>query len=127
MNVLRFKKGYKDWETTYDVELDYEYDERLEKKMSSLIICRQDLGKKAVVPWQVFENYATGHMEGTFADASGLRIGRVNGKLSITQGYNFNVVIHQDQIEAIRRAAKNLVEDVSSSVENILKEYALRA
>jgi hypothetical protein len=126
MNVLRFTKGYNNWETTYEVELDFEYTENLEKKISSLIIYRQDLGKKAVIPWQVFENYATGQKEGSFADASGLRIGSINGKLSITQGYNFNVIMHEDQIEAIRRAAKNIVEDVSYSVENILKEYAPR-
>jgi len=32
MNVLKFKRGYKNWETTYEAELDYEYTANFEKR-----------------------------------------------------------------------------------------------
>ena len=124
MNVLKFKKGCKEWETSYEVELDYEYSEDLEKEITSVILYRQDLGKKAVIPWGIFKKFTCGSNEGTFIDSSGLRIGFIKGKLSVSQGYSFNIIIHEDQIDAINRAAKNIVEDISYSVENILKEYA---
>lgn len=126
MNVLKFKKGYKDWETTYVVELDFEYTADLEKRITSIIIYRPDIGKKVVIPWQIFELYLKGEIESTFADSSGLRIKLIDDELYVTNEHDFRVVIHGDQIEAIKRAARNVVEDVSSSVENILREFSMQ-
>lgn len=126
MNVLKFKRGYKDWETTYEVELDFEYTADLEKRITSIIIYRPDIGKKVVIPWRIFELYLNGETESIFADSSGLRIRVVDNELYVTNEHNFRVVIHEDQIEAIKRAARNVVEDVSSSVENILREFSMQ-
>ncbi|MEA3255637.1 MAG: hypothetical protein U9Q22_07360 [Candidatus Altiarchaeota archaeon] len=126
MNVLKFKKGYSGYETGYEVELDFEYTADLEKRITSIILYRPDIGKKVVIPWQIFKLYLRGETETAFADSSGLRV-RLRGKeLYITNGQGFHVVIRGDQIEAIKRVARNVVEDVSSSVENILKEFSMQ-
>lgn len=125
MNVLKFKKGCKDWETTYEVELDFEYTADLEKKITSIIIYRSDIGKKVVIPWQIFKLYLKGEVESSFTDSSGLMVKLIGRELYIANEYGFRVIIHNDQLEAIKHAAKNVVEDISSSVENILKEFSL--
>jgi hypothetical protein len=124
MNVLKFKKGCKNWETTYEAELDFEYTHEQRKRISSLIIHRPDTGRKVAIPWQIFESYANHSNAGVFADQTGLKLGLANDGLEVSCGQSFNVVIHEDQIAAIMRAARNVTEDVSYSVESILMEYS---
>jgi hypothetical protein len=124
MNVLRFKKGYKNWETTYEVELDYEYTASFEKKITSLILYRPDMGRRVAIPWQAFEQFSQPGSEGAFVDSTGLKIRYANGGLDVSNGQNFNVRILSDQAAAIKRAARNVSQDVSCSVENILREYS---
>jgi hypothetical protein len=124
MNVLRFKKGYKNWETTYEVELDYEYSASFEKKITSLILYRPDMGRRVSIPWQAFEQLSQEGSSGAFVDSTGLKIRYANGGLDVSNGQNFNVRILPDQAAAIKRAARNVSQDVSCSVENILREYS---
>ena len=124
MNVLRFKKGYKNWETTYEAELDYEYSASFEKKITSLILYRQDMGRRVSIPWHAFEQFTQPGTNGTYADSSGLKVRYAEGGLDVSNGLNFLVRIHADQVAAIKRAAKNISQNVSSSVENILMEYS---
>ena len=123
MNVLKFKKGAKSWDTTYEAELDYEYTSEQEKKITSLILYRPDTGKRAVIPWNVFEMCS--QSQSGYIDETGLCVKSTTGGLCISCGYAFNILIHQDQVAAIKRAARNLSENVSYSVENILKEYSM--
>jgi hypothetical protein len=124
MNVLRFKKGYKNWETTYEVELDYEYTASFEKKISSVILYRPDMGRRASIPWQAFQQFSQPGQEGAFVDSAGLKIRYANGGLDVSNGQNFSVHILPDQVAAIKRAARNISQNVSCSVENILREYS---
>lgn len=126
MNVLKFKKGYKDWETTYEVELDFEYTADLEKRITSIILYKPDIGKTVVIPWRIFELYINGETESTFTDLSSLNIRFIDNELYVSNEHGFQVIIHKDQIEAIKIAAKNVEEDISASVENILREFAMK-
>jgi hypothetical protein len=116
MNVLRFKKGYKNWEMTYEVELDYEYSASFEKKITSLILYRPDMGRRVSIPWKAFEQFSQEGSIGAFIDSTGLKIRYANGGLDVSNG--------PDQAAAIKRAARNVSQDVSCSVENILREYS---
>ena len=124
MNVLKFDKGFKD--ASYEVELDFEYTADLEKKITSIIIYRPDIGRKVVIPWQIFRLYLRGDNETSFADSSGMRVMLVDKGLYITDRLGFRILICMEHIEAIKHAARNVVEDVSSSVENILKEFSMQ-
>lgn len=127
MNVLRFKKGCKKWDTTYEAELDFEYTINQEKKVTALILHMPELGKRVTIPWEVFELYSKGESEAPFADAHNLKIMKIEGKLYISKDCDFNIVIHEDQIAAINRAAQNIVGDVSYSVENIFRQYSIKS
>jgi hypothetical protein len=123
MNVLRFKKGYKNWETTYEAELDYEYSASFEKKITSLILYRPDMGRRVSIPWKAFEQFTQPGTGGAYADSTGLKVRYADGGLEVSNGQNFSVKIQPDQAAAIKRAARNISQDVSCSVENILREY----
>jgi len=127
MNVLRFKKGCKKWDTTYEAELDFEYTASQEKKVTALILHIQDLGKRVNIPWDVFELYAEGATVTPYTDASNVKLMHSEGRLYISNGGNLNIVIHEDQIAAIKRAARNIVGDVSYSVENIFRQYSIKS
>ena len=126
MNVLRFRKGCKKWDTTYEVELDFEYTTSQEKKVTALILHMPEYGKRASVPWDVFSQYAEGRSQAPYADSSNVKIMYLEGRLYISNGGSFNVVIHEDQMAAIKRAAKNIESDVSYSVENIFRQYSIQ-
>lgn len=123
MKVLRFKKGYKNWDTNFEAELDYEFTAQSVKKVSTLIIKRPELGKRVSIPWNLVEEYVRGERDAPFIDETGTKIKYSDGRLQIT-GNNFNLIIHPDQVTAIRVAAVNMVRDVSYSVENILREHS---
>jgi hypothetical protein len=123
MNVLRFKKGYKNWDATYEAELDYEYTTQSIKKITTLIVRKPDTGKSFAIPWNVVEEYLQGHRDSSFVDEAGNKLKYVQGMFQIT-GSNFNLIIHPDQIASIRIAAKNIVKGVSHSVENIFREHS---
>ena len=124
MNVLRFKKGYNGWQTTYEAELDFEYTSLVEKKVTALILKRLETGSQAVIPWQVFEEYTKGEGSGIYVDQTGLKMRYINGQLQVSWNGSFNIVIHADQIDAIKKVAKRISENISCSVENILREYS---
>lgn len=125
MNLI-FRKGYKDWETTYEVEFDFEYTPEMKKKITDIIFYCHDLKQKISIPWQIFEEFLLGKPEGIFANSSGLKIRSVNSGIHISNGHFLNLLIHRDQIMAIKAAAKNITEDVSASVENILSEFVVQ-
>lgn len=125
MRVLRFKKGYKNWDTTFEAELDYEFTTQNIKKVSTLIIKKPETGKRISIPWNIVEEYIRGERNEPFIDETGTKIKYLNGTFQIT-GNNFNLIIHPDQVKAIRLAAANMVRDISYSVENILREYSMQ-
>ncbi len=125
MNLI-FRKGYKDWETTYEVEFDFEYSSDMKKRITGIILYCHDIKQRIAIPWHIFEEFLAGKTDGIFANPSGLRIKSVNGGLHISNGHFLNLLVHRDQIMAIKTAAKNITEDISTSVENILSEFAVQ-
>ena len=125
MRILRFKKGYKNWDTTYEAELDYEYTTQSLKKITTLTVRKPELGRSVEIPWNLVESYIQGERDTPFIDETGIMIKYVQGMFQIT-GNNFSLVIQPDQVAAIRIAANNVVRGVSYSVENILREYSLQ-
>ena len=125
MNVLRFKKGCKKWDTTYEAELDFEYTARGEKKVTALILHMPELGRRLSIPWEVFKLYSESPAKTPYADEHNIKIMHVEGRLCISNGSSFNIAVHEDQIAAIKRAARNIESDVSSSVESIFKQYSI--
>ncbi len=125
MNLIRFKKGYNNWEITYEVELDFEYTPDLKKRITSVIFYRPDIEHRISIPWRIFRAYLDGDVKTAFANSSGLSIRVINGEIHISAP-EFNLLIHRDQAIAIRNAAKNLVENVSVSVENIFRKSAMQ-
>ncbi len=123
MNLI-FRKGYKDWKTTYEVEFDFEYTSDLRKTITDVIFYCPELKQKIAIPWHIFEGFLDGKTEGIFANASGLKIKPFNGEIHISNGHFLDLLIHRDQVMAIKVAAMNIIADVSISVENILSEFA---
>ncbi len=123
MNILRFKQGFKNWKTSYDVEFEFGYDSNLRKRINSVIFYLPKAGRKLTVPWKIFRGYVHSELEPSYVDSTGLCIERVVNGLHISDSKFFNLVIQRDQLEAIGVAARKGLENVSVSVENILKEF----
>lgn len=124
MNSLIFRRGYKNWRTTYKIDIGFEYTADLEKKLTSVTLHQMDIHRSVTIPWNIFESYLTGGEESVYADASGLTIRAVNEGVLVSNSHFLNILIHQDQMEAIKRAARNIQEDISESVDRILREFA---
>jgi hypothetical protein len=123
MNSLIFRRGYKQWKTTYRIEIGFEYTADLEKKLTEVMLSQRDINRSVTVPWNIFKSYLDGGEDGVYADASGLIIKTVDDGILVSDSRFLNILVHKDQMEAIKRAAKNVREDVSESVERILKEF----
>jgi len=121
MNILRFRKGFKNWRTTYNVEFDFGYDADLRKKINCVIFHLPKAGRKLAVPWRIFKGYLYNDSEGTYADSSGLCIRKVVNDLHISDSRFFSLIVQKDQLDAIKIAARRMLENVSVSVENILR------
>jgi len=123
MNILRFKKGFKDWKTSYNVEFEFGYDSDLRKKISFIVFYLPKASKKLAVPWKIFSDYIHNESELSYADSTGLCMKRAVNGLHISDSKFFSLVVQKDQLEAIGIAAHRTLENVSVSVENILKEF----
>jgi len=123
MNSLIFRRGYKNWKTTYKVEIDFEYTADLEKRLTDVVLHQLDINHNVTIPWSIFESYLDGEENGIYADASGLTIRTVDEGILVSDSRFLNILIHKDQMEAIKRAAKNVREDISESVERILRGF----
>jgi hypothetical protein len=122
MNSLIFRRGYKDWKTTYKVEIGFEYTADLEKRLTDVTLYLPDVNRSVRINWDIFKSYLNGREDGVYADASGLTIRRVDEGMLISDSRFLKVLVHRDQMDAINRAAKNVREDISESVERILRE-----
>jgi len=123
MNSLIFRRGYKDWKTTYKVEINFEYTADLEKRLTDVTLHQLDINRSVTIPWSIFKSYLDGREDSIYADASGLTIRTVDEGVLVSDSRFLNILIHRDQMEAIKRAAKNVKEDISESVERILREF----
>ncbi|HDH41622.1 MAG TPA: hypothetical protein ENG12_04375 [Candidatus Altiarchaeales archaeon] len=123
MNSLIFRRGYKNWKTTYRVEINFEYTADLEKRLTDVTLHQLDINRSVTIPWSIFRSYLDGDEDGIYADASGLTIRTVDEGILVSDSRFLNILIHRDQMEAIKRAAKNVREDISESVERILREF----
>jgi len=123
MDILRFKEGFKDWKTSYDVEFEFGYDSDLRKKISFIVFYLPKAGKKLAVPWKIFRDYIHNVSELSYADSTGLCMKRAVNGLYISDSKFFSLVVQKDQLKAIGIAARRTLENVSVSVENILKEF----
>ena len=124
MQVLRFKRGVKHWECTYNVEIDFEYTADLEKKIVEVVFHQPHTNLRLRVPWSILKDYLYGVSTRPYVESSGLRLQYVGNDLHVSDSRFFDVIVHEDQRHAITRAAKNVKENISSSVERILKEFA---
>ena len=126
MNVLRFRRGIKDWKTTYEVNIDFEYTADLEKRLTRITFYRPDLNRSITLPWSIFEPYLNGNEKTTYVDKSGIVIRVIDEGLFISDSRAFSIVVQRDQMTAIRIAANRIKEDISKSVERILREFSYR-
>lgn len=124
MNSLIFRKGFKDWRTTYKVEIGFEYTADLEKKLTNVTLHQIDNNRSVSIPWKILETFLNGGREGIYADAFGLVIRPSGDGILISDSRFLNIHIHEDQMRAIKRAAKNVEEDISESVERILRDFS---
>jgi len=123
MNVLKFRRGYKNWDMSYNVELDFEYTADLKKRITHIILHQLSPPRSVRIPWIIFQPYLNGK-EGVYIDSSGLKIRAINGEIHISDSGFLKIKIHEDQRNAIKLAEKRVRRDISSSVENILKRFA---
>ncbi len=124
MNKLRFRRGFKHWECTYDVEIDFEYTADLEKKITDIIFYQPQNNQKTRVPWDILRKYLEGSVSRPYINESGLKLEMIGEDLHISNSRFFHITVHEDQRKAICIAAKNVKENISSSVERILQESA---
>ena len=123
MNSLVFKKGFKNWTKSYKVEINFEYTADLEKKLTDLKLEMIDCGRSICVPWTIFKVYMRGGCEHSYADPSGLKIVPVDDGVVVSDSRFFDLQIHGDQMEAIKKVANNVSEDISDSIEKILRGF----
>jgi len=122
MSVLKFKKGVKDWDQTYEVDIKSEYTSDLEKRITDIVFCIPKNNKRIRIPWNIFESYLSGSLEATYADAEGISIHAAAGELLLTDGKGLELVIRKDQLNAIRTAASKTMRTLSPSVKRIHRE-----
>ncbi len=124
MHVIKFKRGVKHWESTYNVEIDFEYTADLEKKLSDVIFHQPHTNLRVRIPWSILKDYLYGISTRPYVEPSGVKLEMVGNDLHISDSRFFHVIVHEDQRKAITVAARNVKENISSSVERILKEFA---
>lgn len=118
-----FRKGFKEWSTTYKVEIGFEYTADLEKKLTDVTLHNLDTNRSLTVPWGIFSTYLVGGGNTIYADSAGLTIRPAEDGILVSDSKMLCIHVHRDQMDAIRRTASNLKEDISQSVERILKEF----
>lgn len=123
MSSLIFRKGFKEWGTTYKVDIGFEYTADLEKKLTEVTLHHLDTNRSLTVPWSIFSTYLAGGDNSIYADSAGLTIRPAEDGILVSDSRMLCIHIHGDQMDAIKRAASNLKEDISHSVERILKEF----
>jgi hypothetical protein len=123
LSSLIFRKGFKEWSTTYKVDIGFEYTADLEKKLTEVTLHHLDTKRSLTVPWSIFSTYLAGGDNAIYADSAGLTIRPAEDGILVSDSRMLCIHIHGDQMDAIKRAASNLKEDISQSVERILKEF----
>jgi len=124
MDVIKFKRGIKNWDTSYNVEIDFEYTADLEKRITEVVFYQPHTNLRVRVPWRVLKGYLDGTTSNVYVDSSGLKLEMVGNDLHISDSRFFHITVHEDQRRAIKIAARNVKERISSSVERILREFA---
>lgn len=123
VNSLIFRKGFKDWDTTYRVDIGFEYTADLEKKITDLLFSNLETGGCLKIPWSILQPYIQKKEKIPYVDSSGLKVTPVENGLLISDSRMFSLCIREDQMEAIEKAVNNVKEEISASVERILHEF----
>lgn len=119
-NILKFKKGFKNWSTTFDVKINCEYTPDLEKSITTIEFHLPRKSDAVTISWHVLEPFLMGTTT-PYTDGRGLDIS-VEGKTIHIDGKGFVIRIHEDQAKSILIVCNRLRDDVNPSVQNLKNE-----
>ncbi len=115
METLRFRKGCKNWDTTYEVSLISEYTPDLEKKITHAALFRPETNQNIRIPWGVLEGYLNG--EKTPLAGKDLSIKPTAAGLYLMRnGSGFTM--HKDQMRAVLSMAEKTPMESPQQIKN---------
>lgn len=121
-DILKFKKGFKDWNTTFTVKINCEYTSELEKVITTIEFYLPEKLKSVIIPWRAFEPFLRGQTT-PYADGTGLDISAKGGSIDVRDGKGFMIEIREDQVNSILIACSRLQEEISPSVQKLKDDY----
>lgn len=120
MAHLKFRRGYNENGSNFDVEFHFDYDANFRKRVRAITFYK--FQQKLTIPWVIFEYYARNKPSTPFINQSGLRIWFKDKDLFISDR-SFNLVIHEDQLNFILSSAYRMENKFYTAVEDVLKEF----
>jgi len=123
MTHIRFRRGYNERGSNFDVEFHFDYDENLKKRVRAITLYNNEIQKKLTIPWVIFEYYARTKPSRPFVNQSGLRMWFKDKELFISDYRSFNINIYEDQLNSILFHASRIENKFSTAVEEVLKEF----
>lgn len=121
MAHLKFRRGYNENGSNFDVEFHSEYDTNFKKKVRAVTF--YTLQQKLIIPWTIFEYYARNKPTTPFINQTGLRMWFKDKELFISDYRAFNLRISEDQLKEILFHAYRIENKFSTAVEDVLKEF----
>ena len=123
MTQLKFRRGYNEFGSNFDVEFHFDYDANFKKKIKALTFFNNEIHQKLTIPWVIFEYYAKTRPSRPFLSQSGLRMWFKNKELFISDYRTFNLNIYEEQMNSILIHAARSENKFSTAVEDVLKEF----
>ncbi len=120
-DVLRFKKGYKNWNVSFNVKINYEYTSELQKELTTVEITNNSLLNKISIPWYILKPFLMGQKT-PYMDSSGLEINVGGPLIIIRNGLGFEIEIQEDQANSILIACERLQDDISPVIQKLRDE-----
>ncbi|MEM2918710.1 MAG: hypothetical protein QXY62_04345 [Candidatus Altiarchaeota archaeon] len=121
MAHLKFRRGYNENGSNFDVEFHFDYDENFKKRLRAITLYTDR--QKLTIPWVIFEYYAKSKPSTPFISQSGLRMWFKDKELFISNYGAFNLNIHEEQLNVILSHAYRIENKFSTAVEDVLKEF----
>lgn len=121
MNVLKFKRGVKNWNKTFEVKIISEYTADLEKKIKYVEFYDPDKGLKENVPWHVIESFLLFKTKIPYYNSSGLNVKVEKNAVVISNQRGLRLEIHDDQAKSIYLAAHKMLDEITSDVRKLSK------
>lgn len=123
MNSLKFKRGFKDWDQTYEVKIVPEYTADLEKIITSVEFYDPAKGLKAQIPWNAIEPFLIGRTSVPYFDEKGLNV-RVDGtSIIISNSRGLKIKVKEDQAKSIYLTANRMLDDITDAVRKLAGDY----